>query len=78
MDAAGMQVHFTLHGCHHKFPMDKGRLVFPPLPAAACAAGLLAAAKAMLPEVHPITTATLLLHSIASLFDMAMHPGNGC
>lgn len=26
--------HFLMHGQHHKFPMDKGRLVFPPVPAA--------------------------------------------
>lgn len=24
-------IHFFLHGQHHKFPMDKGRLVFPPV-----------------------------------------------
>ena len=26
--------HFIMHGQHHKFPLDKGRLVFPPVPAA--------------------------------------------
>jgi len=26
--------HFLLHGQHHKVPFDKGRLVFPPVPAA--------------------------------------------
>jgi sterol desaturase/sphingolipid hydroxylase (fatty acid hydroxylase superfamily) len=26
-------LHFLLHGCHHKYPMDTERLVFPPLPA---------------------------------------------
>lgn len=46
-----LQVHFTLHGCHHKFPLDKGRLVFPPLPAAAVAAGLLAIIRALMPKV---------------------------
>lgn len=54
IDVLSLQVHFTLHGCHHKFPLDKGRLVFPPLPAAIAAAGLLAAARAMLPEVRPL------------------------
>ena len=29
----GIVLHFLLHGCHHKFPMDTDRLVFPPLPA---------------------------------------------
>ena len=27
-------LHFGFHGCHHKFPADAARLVFPPLPAA--------------------------------------------
>ena len=46
------QVHFTLHGCHHKFPLDRGRLVFPPLPALMCALGLRAACRAALPPVR--------------------------
>lgn len=27
----GIQFHFILHGQHHKFPLDRGRLVFPPV-----------------------------------------------
>eukprot|EP00043_Microstomoeca_roanoka_P020251 m.242406 g.242406 ORF g.242406 m.242406 type:complete len:342 (-) comp17135_c9_seq1:40-1065(-) len=34
---AAIEFHFILHGQHHKFPMDRGRLVFPP------AAGLMMA-----------------------------------
>lgn len=30
---AGIFLHFLFHGCHHKFPMDTDRLVFPPIPA---------------------------------------------
>lgn len=30
----GITLHFLFHGCHHKYPMDKLRLVFPPVPAA--------------------------------------------
>ncbi len=26
-------LHFLFHGCHHKYPMDVERLVFPPIPA---------------------------------------------
>eukprot|EP00878_Enallax_costatus_P010132 GHUV01010577.1.p1 GENE.GHUV01010577.1~~GHUV01010577.1.p1 ORF type:complete len:229 (+),score=25.17 GHUV01010577.1:506-1192(+) len=40
----GIRVHFLFHGNHHKFPKDKDRLVFPPIPAAAiasCIYGLL-------------------------------------
>ncbi|MEW5299714.1 MAG: hypothetical protein WDW36_002703 [Sanguina aurantia] len=29
----GITLHFLFHGCHHKYPNDKLRLVFPPLPA---------------------------------------------
>lgn len=28
--AWGAQAHFAMHGCHHKAPMDVGRLTFPP------------------------------------------------
>lgn len=31
--------HFLLHGQHHKVPFDKGRLVFPPVPAAVLVLG---------------------------------------
>lgn len=41
--------HFLLHGCHHKFPLDTERLVFPPLPAAVIAAGIYRAVAALLP-----------------------------
>lgn len=30
----GITFHFLFHGCHHKYPMDRLRLVFPPVPAA--------------------------------------------
>eukprot|EP00040_Diaphanoeca_grandis_P025925 m.144348 g.144348 ORF g.144348 m.144348 type:complete len:278 (-) comp30367_c0_seq2:178-1011(-) len=32
--------HFVLHGQHHKFPMDKGRLVFPVIPAIGVCTGV--------------------------------------
>ena len=34
-------LHYVFHGCHHKFPKDKLRLVFPPLPAAIFILGFL-------------------------------------
>ena len=46
-------LHFALHGCHHKFPMDRGRLVFPPLPAVVIAAGIHAAFQSVLPQARP-------------------------
>lgn len=32
-NSVGIFLHFLLHGCHHKYPMDTERLVFPPIPA---------------------------------------------
>ena len=45
-------LHFGFHGCHHKFPMDKERLVFPPLPAFAVASVIYALLAAALPKVR--------------------------
>lgn len=36
----GITFHFLFHGCHHKYPTDAMRLVFPPLPAGAIAGGI--------------------------------------
>ncbi|PNW75097.1 hypothetical protein CHLRE_12g496650v5 [Chlamydomonas reinhardtii] len=36
----GITFHFLFHGCHHKYPMDKLRLVFPPVPAAVVVGGV--------------------------------------
>eukprot|EP00793_Prasinoderma_coloniale_P007069 PRCOL_00006921-RA len=41
---AGNTMHFLLHGCHHKHPMDPLRLVFPPAAAALPVLGLLGVA----------------------------------
>ncbi len=45
-------LHFGVHGCHHKFPADAARLVFPPLPAALVALLLRALARALLPPAR--------------------------
>ena len=45
--------HFMFHGCHHKFPSDPHRLVFPPLPAAAIASGIWSALRSQLSHVRP-------------------------
>eukprot|EP01023_Acetabularia_acetabulum_P031426 TRINITY_DN2951_c0_g1_i15.p3 TRINITY_DN2951_c0_g1~~TRINITY_DN2951_c0_g1_i15.p3 ORF type:complete len:199 (+),score=23.30 TRINITY_DN2951_c0_g1_i15:176-772(+) len=42
-------LHFLFHGNHHKFPMDKSRLVFPPLPASWFGIALYALAATFLP-----------------------------
>ena len=48
---AGIVIHFLFHGCHHKFPMDKERLVFPPLPAASIASLLYLMVRATTSQV---------------------------
>jgi dihydroceramide fatty acyl 2-hydroxylase len=45
----GITLHFLFHGCHHKYPMDGQRLVFPPLPASALVAAVYGALTACLP-----------------------------
>ncbi|KAG2493429.1 hypothetical protein HYH03_008248 [Edaphochlamys debaryana] len=45
----GITFHFLFHGCHHKYPMDKLRLVFPPVPAAAVVSTVWACLVSTLP-----------------------------
>jgi len=45
----GITLHFSFHGCHHKHPSDRLRLVFPPLFAAPLVAGFRFAIAAALP-----------------------------
>ena len=47
-------LHFGFHGCHHKFPLDKERLVFPPVPAILVASAIYALLAAVLPQVCPM------------------------
>ena len=47
----GITAHFLFHGCHHKYPTDASRLVFPPVPAAAVALGIYGALQAAVPQV---------------------------
>lgn len=46
-------LHFLLHGCHHRYPLDTERLVFPPIPATWVAAAIYGALRALLPVVRP-------------------------
>jgi dihydroceramide fatty acyl 2-hydroxylase len=43
-------IHFLFHGCHHKYPLDGLRLVFPPVPAAAIASLIFGALRLALPR----------------------------
>lgn len=47
----GIFLHFLLHGCHHKYPMDTDRLLFPPVPASLIAAVINLALHAVFPHV---------------------------
>ena len=47
----GITLHFTFHGCHHKWPLDNLRLVFPPVPAAPIVAGVFYTLHQWLPKV---------------------------
>jgi len=46
-------LHFSLHGAHHKFPLDKMRLVFPPFPATVIAVIIFSAVRGVLGELAP-------------------------
>lgn len=54
----GITAHFLFHGCHHKYPLDPSRLVFPPLPAAAVSAAIIGALHLCVPQesVVPLFT----------------------
>lgn len=45
----GITLHFLFHGCHHKFPMDAQRLVFPPVPAAPIVVAIYTSLRLLLP-----------------------------
>ncbi|PNH10880.1 Fatty acid 2-hydroxylase 1 [Tetrabaena socialis] len=45
----GITFHFLFHGCHHKYPLDKLRLVFPPVPAALVVGAVYGSLTATLP-----------------------------
>ena len=57
----GITLHFTFHGCHHKWPLDSLRLVFPPVPAAPIIAGVFFAMHQILPKVSCPLLCNLLL-----------------
>lgn len=58
----GITLHFTFHGCHHKWPMDSLRLVFPPVPAVPIVSGVFYAMHQLLPKVKLLHT--VLLHAL--------------
>jgi sterol desaturase/sphingolipid hydroxylase (fatty acid hydroxylase superfamily) len=51
-DYWGITTHFLFHGCHHKYPLDPSRLVFPPLPAAAVSGAIIGVLHLFVPRVR--------------------------
>ncbi len=48
----GVTVHFLLHGCHHKYPADALRLVFPPALGCVVAMVVYCSMRVVLPQVR--------------------------
>lgn len=57
----GITLHFTFHGCHHKWPLDSLRLVFPPVPAAPIIAGVFFSMHKLLPKEAAMSLSTGML-----------------
>lgn len=55
----GALLHFLFHGCHHKYPTDSLRLVFPPLPAAVIASAVFGTLRLFWPQVPSRSVSTL-------------------
>eukprot|EP00051_Salpingoeca_urceolata_P029414 m.6745 g.6745 ORF g.6745 m.6745 type:complete len:305 (-) comp2718_c0_seq1:114-1028(-) len=69
--------HFVMHGQHHKFPLDNGRLVFPPV-AAAIITGLFHGAFLLAlptPEARALTAGALLFYVLYDLTHYYIHFG---
>lgn len=71
----GITFHFLFHGCHHKFPGDGQRLVFPPLPAAAIAAAIFGGLRlaASLPHAVGLMCGVLLGYVFYDCLHYAIH-----
>ena len=59
----GVTLHFLLHGCHHKYPTDALRLVFPPAMGAMVAMAVYCALRLALPRVSVFMWVTESTHT---------------
>ncbi|KAK9866863.1 hypothetical protein WJX84_009766 [Apatococcus fuscideae] len=77
-DPALIVIHFLFHGCHHKYPMDKERLVFPPLPAASIASLLYLLVRAATSQARsvPIFAGVLIGYLAYDMQHYAIHHGS--
>ena len=69
----GITFHFTFHGCHHKWPLDSLRLVFPPVPACPIVAGVFYTMHHWLPKVKLLITMLLDLYHFVHLKLLKCH-----
>lgn len=58
--------HFGFHGCHHKYPRDRERLVFPPLPAFLIAFAIHRLLALVLPQVCDLSSIRAVSFGIVS------------
>jgi dihydroceramide fatty acyl 2-hydroxylase len=74
----GRTFHFLFHGCHHKYPMDGLRLVFPPVPAAPLMLSIFSGMVALLglPRACSFGSGTLLGYVCYDCFHYACHHGD--
>lgn len=75
---AGRTFHFLFHGCHHKYPMDGLRLVFPPVPAAPVMLTIFSGMVAALgiPRACSFASGTLTGYVCYDCFHYACHHGD--
>ncbi|KAJ8870450.1 hypothetical protein PR048_029472 [Dryococelus australis] len=71
-------LHFLLHGLHHKVPFDSGRLLFPPVLAAAIAYILYSLLKFLFPlwMVHYVTAGTIIGYVSYDMMHYYLHYGS--
>nr|XP_039248707.1 fatty acid 2-hydroxylase-like [Styela clava] len=71
-------LHFLLHGQHHKVPFDKGRLVFPPVPASILGGMLYIILSGILPIPirHTLLAGVLTGYVVYDLTHYYLHYGN--
>jgi dihydroceramide fatty acyl 2-hydroxylase len=74
----GRTFHFLFHGCHHKYPMDGLRLVFPPVPAAPVMLTIFSGMVSALgiPRACSFAAGTLLGYICYDCFHYACHHGD--
>jgi dihydroceramide fatty acyl 2-hydroxylase len=73
----GITIHFLFHGCHHKFPMDAERLVFPPVPATPIVCLIYGMLRVLLPQDQALglMSGILLGYVLYDCLHYAIHHG---